>query len=64
MKALQIITGVLAFILGLLMSVFAWIFFITDDEAMVVLASLYIAQFISVLFMAFGFGLISERKKK
>lgn len=63
MKVLQIITGVLAFILGVLMSVFAWIFFCSDDEAMIVLASLYVAQFMSILIMTFGMALLRKEKK-
>lgn len=58
------IIAIFIFILGLAMSVFAWFFFYTDDIKMIVLASLYVAQFISILMMALGIGVYIDKRSK
>ena len=63
MKALKIIIGISVFALGLTMSVFAWYFFFEESEEILLLASLYVALFISIIVMALGITAIPFKKE-
>ena len=57
-KFLQTLTGALMLTLGLTMTIFAWVYFFTDDGGMIVLASLYVALTISVVITIIGLTFI------
>jgi hypothetical protein len=63
MKVLKIIVGILFFTLGLTMGGFAWYFFLEESEEVILLASLYVAAFISVAVMAMGLSNIPFKKE-
>lgn len=62
MKILKIIIGISLVALGLTMGVLAWYFFYEEGEEIMLLASLYVALFISVMVMALGLANILFRK--
>lgn len=66
MKALKITVSLFLIILGITMSVFAWLFFRYEDEtAIIMLASLYVAQFIAIIVMVLGLlNLVLKKEKK
>lgn len=64
MKVLRIIIGVSVFVLGLTMGVFAWLFYFTEYDEIMLLASLYVALLISAFVMALGVIVIPFRKEE
>lgn len=64
MKTFNIIFGILTILLGIAMVVFAWYFFYEDEFAIIQLASLYVALFISILIIAIGGMCITFKKDK
>lgn len=63
MKKLQYILGVSTVLTGLTMIGFTFYFWCQDDEAMVVLASLYVALLISIIVMTFGLMVLTGKDK-
>lgn len=58
---MKYITGLLLMILSVLMIVFAFMFWNEDEEAIVMLASLYVALFISVLVGLIGIAIFTSK---
>ena len=54
MKIFKIVSGIFLVLLGIAMMVFAWLFFYEEETAIIRLASLYVALFISVVIAAIG----------
>ena len=63
MRTIKIISGIFLVLLGITMMIFAWLFFYEEDTAIIQLASLYVALFISVLITAIGGICIAFRKE-
>lgn len=62
-KALKIVFGIFAILLGLVMTIFAWYFFFCEETAIICLASLYVALLISALIITIGtFSLINIKE--
>ena len=64
MKVLKIITGIALTCMGLTMCIFAWLFYFNEYDEIILLASLYVALFISAIVMALGITAIPFRKEK
>ena len=62
MKVFRIVSGISLALIGITMMIFAWYFFFEEDIAIIQLASLYIALFISVLIITIGGMCITFRK--
>ena len=62
MKIFKIVCGIFLVLLGITMMIFAWLFFYEEETAIIQLASLYVALFISVLIITIGGMCISFRK--
>lgn len=64
MKVLKIIIGIILTCMGLTMCIFAWLFYLNEYDEIILLASLYVALFISVIVMALGIAAIPFKKKE
>ena len=64
MKIFKIVSGIFLVLLGITMMIFAWLFFFEEETAIIQLASLYVALFISILIFAIGGMCIAFRKEK
>ena len=62
MKIINNISGIFAIIMGVVMFVFAWIFWVLEETSIVQLASLYIAITISCFVVMLGFNLLGRDK--
>lgn len=64
MKVLKTITGIVVTCIGISMTTFAWLFYFNEYDEIILLASLYVALFISVIVMALGLTAIPFKKKE
>ena len=63
MKIFKMVIGIFLVLVGITMTVFSWLFFYKEETAIIQLASLYVALFISTLITAIGGICISFRKE-
>ena len=62
MKVFKLVSGIFIVLLGITMTIFAWLFFYEEETAIIQLASLYVALFISILMITIGGICITFRK--
>jgi len=59
---MKYLAGFLLIILSILMVVFTFMFWYKDDEAMVMLASLYVALFLSAIVGLIGMAILTSKR--